>query len=315
MNIYYDINEVPHDENTILTVGTFDGVHLGHQKIINEVLFRSVENAKRNLLITFEPHPHIVLRNSQEVKLITTLDEKINYLRLHALQNLLVINFTKQFSQIGFKEFVKDFLVDKIGLSEIVIGYDHQFGKNREGNAKILTELGKEFDFRVTQVSPYSINDVVVSSSKIRRALITGDIQRANSFLGKRFELSGKVFKGIRRGKEIGFPTANIGLNNRHKIIPKTGVYFVEVKLAEGNYFGMMNIGYRPTFNSASELTLEVHIFYFNENIYEKDISVRFIDRLRDEKKFGSIEDLRNQLLMDKQTCFEKINNIKVETH
>jgi riboflavin kinase/FMN adenylyltransferase len=314
MNVYNDINEVRKESETVLTVGTFDGVHLGHQKIINELLFRSVDSRCRNFIVTFEPHPRLVLGVVHDIQIITTLDEKLKYFQAHSIQNVLIINFTKDFSQLNFKDFIVKYLIDGIGISEIVIGYDHQFGKNREGNAKALNEIGKEYHFRVTQVPPFSIENTSVSSTKIRRALKEGNILSANLFLGKQFELSGKVIRGIRRGTEIGFPTANISLNSKYKIVPKRGVYFVEVIIHGKNYFGMMNIGYRPTFNSANEMTLEVHVFYFNEEIYDTDITIKFIDRIRDEKKFDSVKELVEQLSIDKQICFERVNNFKIES-
>ncbi|MBM4174889.1 MAG: bifunctional riboflavin kinase/FAD synthetase [Ignavibacteria bacterium] len=314
MNIFYDISEVKKDAKTVVTVGTFDGFHLGHQKIINELIFRSVDAASRNFIVTFEPHPRLVIGIVHDVQILTTLDEKFKYLQAHSVQNVLVLKFTKEFSQLNFRDFIVKYLVDGIGMSEIVIGYDHQFGKNREGNAKALNEIGKEYNFKVTQVSPFSIEETSVSSTKIRRALQDGNIQLANSFLGKQYEFSGKVVRGIKRGTEIGFPTANIGLMNRSKITPKRGVYFVEVVTCGKKYFGMMNIGYRPTFNSASEMTLEVHIFYFNEDIYDEEINIKFIDRIREEKKFSSVRELVEQLSADRQLCFERVNNYKVES-
>lgn len=314
MNVYTDITEVKKEPQTVLTVGTFDGVHLGHQKIINELLFRSVDSGSRNFIVTFEPHPRLVLGVVYDLQLLTTLEEKLKYFQSHSIQNVLILDFTKDFSQLNFKEFVVKYLVDKIGMSEMVIGYDHHFGKNREGNAKTLNEIGKEYHFKVTQVSPFSIDDTSVSSTKIRRALQEGNIQRTNLLLGNKFELSGKVARGIKRGTEIGFPTANINVNNKHKIVPKRGVYFVEVTVRGKKYFGMMNIGYRPTFNSTNEMTLEVHIFYFNEVIYDEEITIRFIDRIRDEKKFGSVRELIEQLSNDRQICFDRVNNSKIES-
>ncbi len=310
MNVFYNIDEISKDKNTVLTVGTFDGVHLGHQKIINEVIYQSAENNCRNLVITFNPHPQIVLSKDNSIKILTTLEEKIEYLSYLAVQNVLVINFTKEFSQIDFKTFVEEYLVNKIGLHTIVVGTDHHFGKNREGNSEILTQLGKNLDFNVIKVDPLIFSGQKISSTRIRKTLLNGEVRLANEMLGKRYGIKGKVVKGNQRGATIGFPTANIEIENKDKLIPARGVYFVEVDLTDKSFYGMMNIGYRPTFNNTTELMLEVHIFYFDGDIYGEPISVRFIEKLRDEKKFSSIDELRNQLHIDKQECFKRIDEI-----
>ncbi|MFN4110648.1 MAG: bifunctional riboflavin kinase/FAD synthetase [Ignavibacteria bacterium] len=312
MNVYYSVDEISKDKKTVLTVGTFDGVHLGHRKIINEMIYQSVENNCRNLLITFDPHPQIVLSKSNSIKILTTLEQKLEYLNNLSVQNVLVINFTKQFSQIDFKTFVEEYFVNRIGVHTVVVGSDHHFGKNREGNPDTLRELGKVFDFNVIKVDPLIFDGNKISSTRIRKALIEGNIELANKMLGKKYEIRGKVVKGNQRGVKIGFPTANIEVGNNDMLIPPRGVYFVEVDVADKHYFGMMNIGFRPTFNNTSELIIEVHIFYFNDNIYDKPITVRFIDRLRDEKKFNSIDELKQQLQIDKQECFKRIDTLDV---
>lgn len=312
MNVYYNVEEISKDKKTVLTVGTFDGVHLGHRKIINEMIYQSVENNCRNLLITFDPHPQIVLSKDNSIKILTTLNQKLEYLNNLSVQNVLVINFTKQFSQIDFKTFVEEYFVNRIGVHTVVVGSDHHFGKNREGNPDTLRELGKIFDFNVIKVEPLILDGNKISSTRIRKALNEGNIELANKMLGKRYEIRGKVVKGNQRGATIGFPTANIEVGNKDMLIPPRGVYFVEVDVADKHYFGMMNIGFRPTFNNTSELIIEVHIFYFNENIYDKPITVRFIDRLRDEKKFNSVDELKQQLQIDKQECFKRIDTLPV---
>ncbi len=312
MNVYYNVEEISKDKKTVLTVGTFDGVHLGHRKIINEMIYQSVENNCRNLLITFDPHPQIVLSKDNSIKILTTLEQKLEYLNNLSVQNVLVINFTKQFSQIDFKTFVEEYFVNRIGVHTVVVGSDHHFGKNREGNPDTLRELGKIFDFNVIKVEPLILDGNKISSTRIRKALNEGNIELANKMLGKRYEIRGKVVKGNQRGATIGFPTANIEVGNKDMLIPPRGVYFVEVDVADKHYFGMMNIGFRPTFNNTSELIIEVHIFYFNENIYDKPITVRFIDRLRDEKKFNSVDELKQQLQLDKQECFKRIDTLPV---
>lgn len=312
MNVFYNIEDIEFNKHTCLTVGTFDGVHLGHQKIINEMIYQSVERSCRNLLITFEPHPQLVLAKSSEIRLLSTLEQKLDYLKYLSIQNVLVINFTKSFSELSFNSFIEDYLIKKIGLNTIIVGADHHFGKDRQGNPKILKEMGENLGFSVIEVEPLMYKDAKISSSRIRKSLLSGEIKLANEMLGKKYELKGKVVKGNQRGKEIGFPTANIELDNPHKLIPMRGVYFVEVDINNRNFYGMMNIGYRPTFNNSSELILEVHIFYFREDIYGEFIFIRFIDKLRDEKKFNSVAELKQQLEIDKQVCFDKINSIDI---
>ncbi len=312
MNVFYSIDEITKDKNTVLTVGTFDGVHLGHQKIINELIYQSIENNCRNLVITFEPHPQIVLSGNNSIKIITTLEEKLKYLKYLSVQNVFVINFTKEFSQVDFKTFVDDYLVNRIGVHTIVVGSDHHFGKGREGNPEILISLGNTLNFNVIKVEPLVMDNQKISSTRIRKALMNGNIDLANKMLGKRYEICGKVIKGTQRGALIGFPTANIEIKNKDKLIPPRGVYFVEVDVAEKNFYGMMNIGYRPTFNNTTDLIMEVHIFYFNGDIYNQPITVRFIDRLRDEKKFESVEELKTQLQKDKQECFKRLDSLSV---
>lgn len=308
MNIYHDINEIVRDRNTVLTVGTFDGVHLGHQKIINEMIFHAAEKKCRNLVITFHPHPQIVLSKNDSIRILTSLDEKLDYLSYLGIQNVLVINFTKEFSQIDFKTFIEGYLIGKIGLNTIVVGFDHHFGRNREGTPEQLFELSKRYNFDVVKVEPIVYEGEKISSTRIRKALMNGEIRIANEMLGKKYELSGLVVKGTQRGNNVmGIPTANIDVQEKDKLIPARGVYVVEVDILGKEYYGMMNIGYRPTFNNSSELILEVHIFFFDEDIYNKSIKVRFIDRLRNEKKFNSIEELREQLIQDKKNCLEKI--------
>ncbi len=311
MNVYHDINEIEKNRNTIITVGTFDGVHLGHVKIINEMLYQSVENNCRNLVITFEPHPQLVLAKRDTIKILTTLQQKLEYLELLGVKNVLVINFTKEFSEMNFRTFVEEYFVNKIGVHTVVVGADHHFGKDREGNPEILTELGKVLSFNVIRVEPLLLKEQKISSSRIRKVLNEGNILLANSMLGKKYEIRGRVVEGNKRGKLIGFPTANIEIDNIHKLIPERGVYFVEVDTDGRNFYGMMNIGFRPTFNNTTELMLEVHIFYFDDDIYGKPITIRFIDRLRDEKKFNSIEELKEQLMKDKLDCFKKIESLQ----
>lgn len=312
MNVFYSIDEILKDKKTVLTVGTFDGVHLGHRKIINEMIYQSVENNCRNLLITFDPHPQIVLSKNNSIKILTTLEQKLEYLNYLTVQNVLVINFTKEFSQIDFKTFVEEYLVNRIGVHTVVVGSDHHFGKNREGNPEVLKELGKIFDFAVVKVDPLIFDGHKISSTRIRKTLAEGNIDLANNMLGKKYEIRGKVVKGNQRGASIGFPTANIVMDNKDKLIPARGVYFVEVDVADKNYYGMMNIGFRPTFNNSTELIMEVHIFYFNGNIYNQPIKVRFLDKLREEKKFNSVDELKQQLQLDRQECFKRIDSLQV---
>ena len=301
MRVYNDLIFIEKNDNTIITIGTFDGVHLGHQEIFNVLINKSKNNRCRSFVITFEPHPRMVIQPNSDLKLLTTFDEKVKILEEMGIDNLLVIPFTKEFSQLTSEEFFRQYILDGIGIKKMVIGYDHHFGKGRDGDEQKIRELGALNNFEVQKTEAVTIIETVVSSSKIRHALSEGEVKTAAQMLGRDYSFAGKVVVGDKRGRELGFPTANIQLENELKQIPKNGVYAVKVFLEERIFNGVMNIGLRPTFKDTKIVLSEVHILNFNEDIYGKRISVEFIDRIRDEKKFGSKEELIKQIEIDKQ--------------
>ena len=313
MNIFDENSNIEKSKNTVVTIGTFDGVHRGHRKILDELIRISKEENSRNFVITFEPHPRTVVSQNFDIRLLTTLEEKKEIFRLYGIENLMVINFTKEFSKLTSEEFIRKFICNKIGARHVVIGYDHKFGRNRDGNESTLRNLGEKLGFDVTQVPPITENGVIISSTLIRNLLMDGKIEEANNYLGRNYSLSGKVVHGAGRGISLGFPTANLQPDSKQKLIPANGVYAVSVKLENKVYFGVMNIGFRPTFNQTPHAITEVHILDFNKNIYSENIEVQFVKRLRDEKKFGSKEQLVQQIENDikrtKEIFKEKVIN------
>ena len=309
MKVYTEVSENIDTRNAVVTVGSFDGLHLGHFKILDEVKKVVTEKNGTGFLITFEPHPRFVLSKDFDMKLLTSLDEKKEILEEAGTENLMVINFTKEFSQLTSDEFIKKFIVDKIRASHMVIGHDHKFGKDRLGDVVKLSQVGKLYNFDVTDVAAESLNGEIISSTKIRNSLLEGDVERANLFLNRNYSLSGKIILGARRGRTLGFPTANVTLDEHSKAVPKNGVYIVKCRLEDEIHFGIMNIGYRPTFENKHELVLEVHILNFNRDIYGRTIKIEFLKRLRDEVKFESKEALIHQIEIDKQTAQEIISN------
>lgn len=305
MNVYRDIKEISRDENTVLTIGTYDGVHLGHQKILSLLLKTAAQYSARNMVVTFEPHPQIVVGNKPDVQILTTIEEKEKILKDFGIENLLVIPFTRQFAATSSEEFVKSFLIEKIGMKGIIIGHDHHFGKGRDGNQQTLAELSEQFGFVLHKVEAVSFEKKIISSSKIRIALKNGNLAEANTFLNRNYFFSGKVVEGMKRGRTIGFPTANLHPLNPNKLIPANGVYAVEVFWRDKVFKGMMNIGVRPTFNSATDVIPEVNIFEFNQNIYNETLEVHMIEKIRDEKKFNSVPELVERLKTDKEICSE----------
>lgn len=309
MNVYSDNSVIELDKNTVVTIGTFDGLHLGHRDIIRHLNKEADKRNARNFVITFEPHPRKVLGYDNGIKLLTSLEEKKRFFELNGVENLLVVNFTKEFSQLSSAEFVEKWICNKIGVSHIVIGYDHKFGKGRDGDENLLREMGKEKGFTVSTVPPVKFDDITISSTKIRKLIADGEIKFANKLLGHNYTLRGTVVEGAKRGRTIGFPTANIGNVFEDKLIPKKGVYAVKINIGGISYGGVMNIGCRPTFNDTEELMLEVFIFDFDENIYNINVELEFLEYLREEKKFDSKEALVEQLKKDAEIANEIIYN------
>ncbi|WP_445757139.1 bifunctional riboflavin kinase/FAD synthetase [Polaribacter sp.] len=290
------------EAKTFVTIGTFDGVHFGHQKIIERVVSEAKIAQKKSVALTFFPHPRMVLQKDSSVKLINTIDERSALLEKTGLDYLIIHPFSKEFSRMTALEFVKDILVNQLNISKLIIGYDHHFGKNREGNINQLTEYSDLYDFKLTEIPAQDIDEVFVSSTKIRNALNAGDLKTANHYLRYFFMLSGTVVNGEKLGGKIGYPTANIHIEETYKLIPKNGVYVVRSYFENNAVFGMMNIGNRPTIDGNYQ-TIEVHFFDFNQNLYGKKITAELLFFLRDEQKFDSIELLVNQLKKDEQNA------------
>ncbi len=291
---------------TVVTIGTFDGVHIGHQKIVNRLISIGKINGLKSVILTFFPHPRMVLQKDFNIKLINTIDERRDILDGLGLDYLLIKEFTIEFSRLTAEGFVKQILVDKLNAKKVIIGYDHRFGRNRNANIDDLKKFGEAYGFEVEEISAQDINDVAVSSTKIRKALKEGDIKKANAFLGYNFTITGMVTRGKGLGRQLNFPTANIKVEEAYKLIPKQGSYIVKATVNKSLVYGMMNIGLNPTVNGKKE-TIEVHFFNFDNDIYGESIQIELLNRIRDEEKFESVEDLKTQLKKDKQTALTYI--------
>jgi riboflavin kinase/FMN adenylyltransferase len=301
VKIYTNFDEIGKIPNPVLTIGTFDGVHVGHQKIIEQLNKRAAEVGGESVLFTFFPHPRMVIQpTTHGIKLIQTQEEKIEKLARLGLKHLIVFPFTKEFSELTAAEFVAQFLVAKLHVHTIIVGYDHQFGKNRDGNLEFLVSQSALYNFEVKEISAQEINDVNISSSKIRAALAKGDITTTNHYLNEPFQIRGTVIHGNKLGRTIGFPTANLAIDDSLKLIPCNGVYGVDVILENGKkHIGMMNIGVRPTIDESTTTHIEVHLLDFTKEIYDQKIRVSLVVRVRDEQKFIHVEALQNQLAQD----------------
>ncbi|MFC3414613.1 bifunctional riboflavin kinase/FAD synthetase [Algoriphagus hitonicola] len=307
MKIYEGLQDFGTVTNPVVTSGTFDGVHLGHQKI----LLRLKEIAKaiggETVLLTFWPHPRLVLYPTEHnLRLLSTFEEKAKLLRDFGINHLISIPFTKEFSQLSSREFIKEVIVKKIGTKKLVIGYDHRFGKNREGSFDYLQENSSEFGFELEEISRQDVDAIGVSSTKIRRALETGDVHTANQYLGRPYELNGLVIKGQQIGRSIGFPTANIHIPNDYKLIPKDGVYAVRAMVSGQVYNAMLNIGNRPTVDG-SKKTVEAHLFDFSGDLYDQQITIYLEFYLREERKFENLAGLKAQLLIDQEEAKSRL--------
>ena len=305
MNIYHGLEDFTPVENAVVTSGTFDGVHLGHQQILKRLREIADRSNGETVLITYWPHPRLVLFPDQhDLKLLNTFEEKADLLRTFGIDHLLRIPFTREFSQTSSQDFIRNILVDTIGTKKLVIGYDHRFGKNREGSFEHLKENGPAYGFTVEEIPRHDVDNLVVSSTKIRAALSEGDMHAASELLGRPYTLSGRVVRGERIGRILGFPTANLELDHPHKLIPAHGAYAVRIRLGDAHLEGMMNIGLRPTVGGR-KMTLEVHIFDFEKEIYGDTLQVEFIAHIRPEVAFPDIESLQAQLQKDKSVARE----------
>lgn len=304
---YSDINK-----NSIVTIGTFDGVHIGHQKILKSMINLAKREGLDSVVFTFFPHPRMVLQKDTGIKLLNTIIERIDILKRNGIDRIVVQEFTEDYSRMTALEFVRDILVNKLKAKTVIVGYDHHFGRNRSANIEDLKEFGLHYNFKVVEIPAQEVNDVSVSSTKIRKALLEGDIETANKYLGYEFTLTGKVVTGNSIGKTIDFPTANIFIEETYKLIPKIGVYIVSSEIDGIFVYGMMNIGNKPTLESKIQ-TIEVHFFNLDKDLYGETIQINLIKRIRNEEKFNSILDLKNQLIKDKQTALAYIKSIKNE--
>ncbi len=307
MKVYTNFDELGEIKNPVLTIGTFDGVHIGHQKIIEKIKAEAKKIHGETVLFTFFPHPRLVLNpNDNSLRMIQTLEEKKKVLEDLGLDHLIIFPFTKEFSQVNAQDFIKNYLVDKLKLKVIVVGYDHRFGKGREGNIELLKQYSEEFNYKVIEIPAQEIDEVNVSSTRIRKAILSGDIETANTYLSDSFKLSGKVVKGQQLGRTIGCPTANLEVVDKLKVIPAIGVYVVKVFLEDGkSYRGMMSIGQNPTVTDSTSIKLEVNLFDFEGDLYGQQITVQFLKYMRSEIKFDSVEQLKQQLDEDRKASLD----------
>lgn len=308
LKIYRELESYPKTPS-VVTIGTFDGVHIGHKKIIQRLTHVGNKQDLTSLVLTFFPHPRMILQKEADIKMLNTIDEKIDLLSQLNLDALIVKTFDKNFANLSARDYVKNVLVDGLNAKHIIIGYDHHFGKNRTADISDLKRFGLEFGFEVEEISVQDIQDVAVSSTKIRNAVLEGDLKTAQSYLGHPYFLTGKVVHGKGLGKQIKFPTANLHIEEQYKLIPKNGVYVVQSEIDGTTVHGMMNIGFNPTVDGTKQ-SIEIHFFGIDKNLYNKRLRINILDRLRDEQKFESVALLQEQLTKDQQQALEYI-----ETH
>lgn len=309
MKVYNSIEEYTIENDSAVTTGTFDGVHTGHKVIIEQLKNAAKKIDGESVILTFFPHPRMVLYpDDNELRLLNTINERILMLEKSGIDHLIIHPFSKEFSRLTAIEFVRDILVNKLNVSSLVIGYDHHFGKNREGSFEHLQELAPLYDFNIEEIPAQEIQKINISSTKIRTSLLNGEIHAANQFLGYNYFIKGKVIDGNKMGRTIGFPTANIKVDEWYKLIPAKGVYAVKVKLNGNTFDGMLNIGTRPTLNGNDNETIEVNIFNFEEDIYNEEIQIEFYEKIRNEQKFGELSALKEQLEIDKQKVIQILN-------
>lgn len=303
MKVYRGFSKYSPVKNAVVTTGTFDGVHVGHKTIIKNLKKVATDFDGETVLVTFHPHPRLVLEEDCDLKLLSTIDERIELLEKEGVDHLIIIPFDKEFSRMSSMEFVREILVKQIGTQKLVIGYDHHFGRNREGSFSHLLEFGPLYGFEVEEIPAFDVNHVNVSSTKIREALELGDIVTATKFLGQPYKVSGEVVKGEQLGRLIGYPTANIKVKQAYKLIPQQGVYVVGVTIGKEHLFGMLNVGVRPTVSAEKEVSIEVNIFDFDQDIYGSQIEIDFIKHIRNEIQFDSVNELKLQLEQDLFLC------------
>lgn len=295
-----NITKIPKSDFNIATIGSFDGIHIGHKKILQTLTKIAKKNNGKSILITFWPHPRYVLKKNNDFKLLTSLDEKIKLFEKNKIDILYIVDFSLKFSKVSANKFIENILLEKLKINCLLIGYNNNFGRNREGNIRYLEENKKKFDIDIISIPKQSVDKISISSTKIREYLNNGKINSANRLLGRKYSINGKVVRGNGIGRKINFPTANIEIDEPKKLLPKSGVYAVEVILNRKIYLGMLNIGYNPTIKNEKK-SIEVNIFEFSEDIYNNKISINFIRRIRNEKKFKNLNELKKQLIIDKK--------------
>ena len=308
MKIFQTTHDFKPAKKTVLTIGTFDGVHIGHCQIITKILETACNSDLESVILTFFPHPRMVLNHNNDVKLLNTIAEKSSLLAFHGIENLIIQKFDNDFANLSAEDFVKQVLVEQLNIQKIIIGHDHRFGKNRAAGIADLIGFGQKYDFEVAQISAQTINDISISSTKIRTALNNGNVQLANSYLGYNYELTGTVVHGKKIGRTIGFPTANISIACQYKLIPNNGVYVVKCMIDNKIVFGVMNIGTKPTFNE-QKMSIEVHFIDFEADLYKQILTISILTYIRNEQKFDAIEALKKQIELDKKAAVDYLKN------
>ncbi|WP_283641326.1 bifunctional riboflavin kinase/FAD synthetase [Mesonia mobilis] len=298
--------------NTVITIGTFDGVHVGHRKIIKRIVESAENSALESAVLTFFPHPRMVLQKEVGIELINTIEERKQILENTGVDHLIVHPFTRAFSRLTAQEYIEEVLVKKLQAKKVIIGYDHRFGRNRNADIEDLRKYGEKYGFEVEEISKQDVDEVAVSSTKIRKALQEGDVEKANTYLGSNFLLTGTIVKGKGLGKDLGFPTANLKIEETYKLIPKTGVYVVKALIDDQEFFGMMNIGYNPTVGG-SEKTIETYFFNLDKNLYGKKLQIEMLKRIREEKKFSGVEELIGAMKEDQAFSEKYIHQFKTQ--
>ncbi|MFN8323049.1 MAG: bifunctional riboflavin kinase/FAD synthetase [Chitinophagales bacterium] len=301
MRVFRDLDHLPIFKNSVVTIGTFDGVHKGHQKLIDRISFMAGQQNGESIIVTFHPHPRIVINpQDKSLRLLNTIDEKISLLEKYGVDNVVIVPFSRSFSEQSAEAYVSDFLVKSFHPKHIVIGYDHKFGKNRTGDYQLLEKLKDQYGYSMEEISKEMLDDIGISSTKIRDSLQLGDIKMANELSGHYYTLRGTVVRGLQNGRKLGYPTANIQVNDEYKLIPRKGIYVVKVRYQQELLNGMLSIGYNPTFEG-KEQTIEVNILDFDKDIYGESLTLEFIRYIRDEKKFDSLEALIEEIKNDER--------------
>ena len=309
MKIIKNIINYSEHKNSAVTIGSFDGIHLGHEKILKKLKKEALKDNLLSVILTFDPHPRTILKNGKSIKSINLIEEKKDILKKFKIDIVVIHPFSKSFSKLSSLEFIRDILVKKFKIKKLILGFNHSFGKNREATVKDINKFSKEFNFQLIEVKAKKLNNLIISSTLIRNYILNGEIKKANLNLGRMFSFTGIVIRGFGLGKKLNFPTANIKIENNKKIFPKSGVFFVNAIIKKKQYFGMMNIGNRPTLNRKKK-SIEIHFFDLNMDLYGEKIEVFLNFKIRDEIKFSSLKELQKQIIIDKERCINYLSNL-----